>query len=216
VPSRESLVGRGNVRGLYLVREFGREIRDARLAAGLSQASVGRAAGLSKAAISRYELGNAPHPDLVQAARVARVVGLDLRVNCYPAAGHLRDQAHVVLIRRFLARLPQRVGRRLEAPIAAGDQRAWDVLLTVSDVRIGVSAETRIRDLQALLRREHQKQLDGGVDQLLLLVANTKHNRAALAEAGELLHAAFPLGTRAMLTRLSRGEVPADNGVVII
>jgi hypothetical protein len=141
---------------------------------------------------------------------------LDLRINCYPAAGHLRDQAHVDLIRRFLARLPQRVGRRLEAPIGPNDQRAWDVLLTVNGLRIGVIAETRIRDLQALLRRENQKGLDGGVDQLLLLVANTKHNRAALAEAGSLLTAAVPLGTRAMLTRLSRGEVPAGNGVVII
>jgi transcriptional regulator with XRE-family HTH domain len=177
---------------------------------------VAAASGVTQGSISRLEHARPPFPDIIEAARVAQIVGLDLSLRCYPAPRRLRDAAHVALIRRLLMRIASSIGRRLEAPIAPGNQRAWDVLLTVGDVRIGVIAETRIRDLQALLRREHQKQLDGGVDQLLLLVANTKHNRAALAEAGELLQAAFPLGTRAMLTRLSRGEVPTGNGVVII
>ena len=157
-----------------------------------------------------------PYPDIVEAARAARIVGLDLSVRCFPAAGRLRDAAHAALIRRFLARLPRGMGRRLEAPIGPGDPRAWDVLLGVGGVRIGVIAETRIRDLQALLRREHQKQLDSGVELLLLLVANTKHNRAALAEAGQFLAEVFPLGARPVLTALSRGQAPAANGVIII
>jgi transcriptional regulator with XRE-family HTH domain len=216
MPPRERLANAGTARGRFLVRQFGQELRDARLAAGLSQASVAHAAGLSKATISRYELGHQPHPDIVQAARVAMLVGLELRVNCYPAAGRLRDAAHAALISRLLARVPPRVGRKLEAPIQPGDLRAWDVLLTVAGIRIGVIAETRIRDLQALLRREHRKQLDSGIERLLFVAANTRNNRSALAEAAELLAVEFPLGTRAVLTRLARGEAPEANGIVIL
>ena len=90
------------------------------------------------------------------------------------------------------------------------------MLLTVGQVRIGVIAETRIRDLQALLRREHLKQLDGNVDRLILLVADTRHNRSALAEAGHALRATFLLGTRAVLARLGRGEAPPASGVVVL
>jgi transcriptional regulator with XRE-family HTH domain len=199
-----------------LARQFGEELRHARLAAGLSQARVAAGAGLSQETISRFELALAPHPTFLQAAVVARIVGLELSIRCFSAAGSLRDAAHLALIRRLLARIAGSIGRRLEAPIGPNDQRAWDVLLTVGRVRIGVIAETRIRDLQALLRREHQKQLDSGVDLLLIVVSNTKHNRAALAEAGELLAEAFPLTTRAVLARLGRGEAPSGNGVVII
>lgn len=86
----------------------------------------------------------------------------------------------------------------------------------VADVRIGVIAETRIRDLQALLRKEHQKQLDSGVELLLLVVAGSKNNRAVLADARHVLAEAFPLGTRAVMTRLAREEAPRANGVVIL
>ena len=51
-----------------------------------------------------------------------------------------------------------RIPRQLEAPIPqARDPRAWDVLLTFGKARVGVAAETRLRDWQALLRREQMK-----------------------------------------------------------
>ena len=79
-------------------------------------------------------------------------------------------------------------------------------------------AETRIRDLQALLRREHLKQAeaDGRVDHLLLLVSNTRHNRTALAEAGALLTATFPLATRAVLDPARARRGARASGVVIL
>ena len=90
------------------------------------------------------------------------------------------------------------------------------MLLTIGRVRVGVIAETRIRDLQALLRREHRKQVDGSVHHLILLVADTKNNRAALHEADGLIAVAFPLSTRGVLAKLARGEVPGASGVVIL
>lgn len=198
------------------MRQYADELRHARLAAGLSQARVADAARLSQRTVSRFEAGEPPYPDFIKASLVARVVGLEVKLQCFPAAGQLRDEAHIALISRLLVRLPSTIERRLEAPIQPNDQRAWDMLLKVGRTRIGVIAETRIRDLQALLRREHQKQLDSGVDLLLFLVASTKHNRAALADAGQILSAFFPLRTRAVLTRLGRGEAPGANSIVIL
>lgn len=216
MPTKERLAAIGTTRGRWLIRQFADELRAARLAAGLSQGMVASAVGLSQRTISRYEAGEPPHPDLLQAARVAAIVGLELRLQAFPLGSQLRDAGHVALITRFLARLPATVGRFLEAPIGRGDPRAWDVLLTVGGTRIGVIAETRIRDLQALLRREHRKQLDGDVRLLLLLVADTRHNRTALAEAAGILAESFPLGTRATLASLSRGEAPTGNAIVIL
>jgi len=198
------------------VRQFGDELRHARQAAGLSQSRVAAAAGVSQPVLSRMELAKAPHPDFIEAARVARVVGLELRLQCFPAGGQLRDVAHAALIARFLRRAPEAVRRQLEAPVGRGDLRAWDVLLTLRGGTAGVIAETRIRDLQALLRREHRKQLDSGVSVLVLVVARTKNNVRALSEAAELLDAEFPLRTRAVLAALARGEAPSANGIVVL
>lgn len=216
MPTRESLAAIGAARGRWLVRQFADELRHARLSAGLSQARVGAAAGISQRSVSRIETGQPPHPNLATAARVARVVGLDLRIQCYPAGTRLRDAAHVALIHRFLARLPASVRRRLEAPVAAADPRAWDVLLEMGGVRVGVIAETRIHDLQDLLRREHRKQLDGGVDHLLLLASDTRHNRRVADEAAAALLEAFPLRTRAVLRSLTAEEPLAENGIVFL
>ena len=216
MPTRERLAALGKARGRRLVNEFADELRRARLAAGPSQASVAHAVDLSQQTISCFERGVAPHPDFVQAARVARIVGLELSVRCFPAPNQLRDAAHVALIQRLLARLGPGISHQLEVPIASGDLRAWDAVLRLGAVRVGVIAETRIRDLQALLRREHQKQADSGVDMLLLLTADTRHNRAALTDAEASLRSGFPLGTRAVLTSLGRGQAPDANGVVVL
>jgi transcriptional regulator with XRE-family HTH domain len=217
VPTKERLAYLGRQRGQRLVRDFAEEVRAARLAAGLSQRAAGFAVGLSKSAISRIERGIAPLPDFITAARVARAVGLELSVRCYPAGGVLRDAAHVALLQRFLGNVAITVSRTLEAPIHRdNDQRAWDVLLRVGDVRIGVAAETRIRDLQALIRREQAKARDDGIDVLILLASRTRTNRRALAEAGPMLTADFPMDTRAVLKCLRRGHAPPANGVVLI
>ncbi|HEX6129184.1 MAG TPA: helix-turn-helix transcriptional regulator [Candidatus Limnocylindria bacterium] len=216
MPSKERLAALGTRRGERLVREFADEVRAARLMSGLSQRSVGSAIGLSKSSVSRIELGRPPPVDLVTAARVARVVGLDLSVRCFPAAGPLRDEGHVRLIQRFLAELPTSVARQLEAPIRLpGDQRAWDVLLLAESKRIGVAAETRLRDLQALLRRERAKARDDGVFAIIVLVADTRANRRSLQEASPLLATELPLGTRQIMAAMRRGMAPTADGVVV-
>ena len=83
-------------------------------------------------------------------------------------------------------------------------QTPWQVMQGATHI----ATEHAIRGVQA--------EADGRVDHLLLLVSDTRHNRTALAEAGAALTATFPLGTRAVLSRLARGEAPQANGVAIL
>jgi transcriptional regulator with XRE-family HTH domain len=216
MPTTERLRYIGARRGQRLAGQIGDEVRHARLTLGLSQSRVGEVVGVSKATISRLERGQRPHSTIVTLASVARVVGLDLVAQCYPAPTRLRDAAHAHLIARFLARIPPDVKRILEAPIRPGDLRAWDVLLRVASTTVGVAAETRLRDLQALLRREQLKQADGGVTRLLLLVAATKHNRQTLAEFRPLIREALPLTSREVMAALGRSEAPPGSGLVLL
>jgi transcriptional regulator with XRE-family HTH domain len=214
VPTTERLRDIGARRGQRLAAQLGEELRHARLTVGLSQARVGEAAGVSRATVGRLERGERPYPTIVTLAKVARIVGLDLVTQCYPAASRLRDRAHVRLIARFLARIPAEISCAMEAPVRPNDQRAWDALLRVGPHSIGVTAETHVRDLQALLRREHQKQLDSGVTYLFLLLADTRHNRAALADSRELLQPAFPVPMRQAMRRLAGGQEPQGDAVI--
>jgi transcriptional regulator with XRE-family HTH domain len=210
-------VQQGRRRGERLIRELADELRDARLAAGITQRDVAAAVGLSGSSLSRIERGRQPMPGLVVAAAMARIVGLDLSVRCFPAAGRLRDAAHVALVRRFLAQLHHAVVRTIEAPIPLDrDQRAWDVLLSMGPVTIGVAAETRLRDIQALLRREQAKQRDAGVTHLLLVVADTHANRQAMREARDLLTVSGLIGPRAVMSALRHGRDPGSSGWVLI
>ena len=199
------------------MRELSTSVRGAREAAGLSQRDVGNALGVSRAQIGRYERGEPPLLDVRQAARLMRILGHDRVLSIYPAGGPLRDAAHLKLLHRFLALLHPRLPRQLEAPIPLPrDQRAWDVLLDFGVARAGVAVETRLRDWQALLRREQLKARDGGVERLLLVVADTHANRRAIREAGEMLRTALPLDGRALRRALREGRDPGASGVLLL
>ena len=81
---------------------------------------------------------------------------------------------------------------------------------------IGVDAETRLRDIQALQRRTELKWRDSGVDKVVLVVAATKHNRAVLREHRLALASTLPLDTGAIMASLGAGEPPRANGIAIL
>jgi hypothetical protein len=64
-----------------------------------------------------------------------------------------------------------------------GDRRAWDAMIVGAGWRVGVEAETVLDDIQAVERRLALKRRDGDVDHVILLVADTRRNRLALAAA---------------------------------
>ena len=189
---------------------LGREIRLARLVHDLSQTAAGGAIGVSTSAWSRMERGASPNLSLLDLGRALAVVGLDVHVRAYPGGRPLRDDAHVRLLERLRGRLGTGARWRTEVPLPiAGDRRAWDALITLEAARIGIEAETRAREAQELQRRLALKQRDGAVDHIILLLADTRHNRSFVSACGEGFRSAFPIHGRRALQQLA---VPADPG----
>lgn len=216
------MVGRRSHRGAALARELvaevAREIRLARSASGLSQRTVATAAGMSQSQVGRIERGQVRHPTLDQLCRVAAAVGLKLSIKAFPDGDPIRDIAHARLLERFHRQLGPGIGWRTEVPVdGATDLRGWDGMCELTLERIGVEAETRIRDGQATWRRTQRKRdADRTVGLLILLVADTRANRAALRELREGLRADLPLDTREVLAALRAGRAPTASGIVVL
>jgi transcriptional regulator with XRE-family HTH domain len=195
----------------------GRDLRQARELAGLSRRAVSEATGVSESAIYRLELGRLSDVSVERLALVAASLGLDTSIRLYPGGSPLRDAAHAALLERLRARLHRALTWRTEVPLGvAGDLRSWDAVITRGRDSRAVEAETRLTDLQALERRVNLKLRDGAAEQVILLVADTRNNRAALRSAPKAWTAAFPVGTRAALHALAAGSLPEASALIVL
>lgn len=183
----------------------------------MNRREVAASLGISESKLARWERGLRPYPDLWDVARLTRLLGHDLVLKWYPAGGAIRDVAHTALISHFLALVPANVPRWLERPIPiAGDLRAWDVVLQVDGIHLGVAVETRLRDWQALLRQEERKARDSGVERIVLVLLDSHSNRLAVGEADAALRTALPLDGRTILPALRSGRDPGGNGLLFL
>jgi hypothetical protein len=85
-----------------------------------------------------------------------------------------------------------------------------------ADVRIAVECETKPRDWQELDRRISLKRRDGGVDHVILVLANTRNNRTFVRDHAAAMAASFPLDARSALTALAAGRDPGGSAVVVL
>jgi hypothetical protein len=97
-----------------------------------------------------------------------------------------------------------------------GDRRAWDAVLGLEPEDTAVEAEARLRDIQGLDRRCALKLRDSGLRLMVLLVADTPHNRRILELHREDLRASFPLDTRQVMATLRAGRTPIASGIVVL
>lgn len=200
--TRESARDRGKRSSRRQLAALGLELRNARRAAGLSQETVARAAGLSQSHVSRVENAERTMPRLDELARHAAVLGHELSLRAFPVGAPVRDAGQLRLLARFRARVDARWSWRSEVPVGGfGDLRAWDVELS-GPGRVGVDAETRLHDLQALQRRCETKLRDSIAERLVLPVAATAHNRHVLRAHRSALLSTFPLDTGSVMAAL--------------
>ncbi|HEU5205770.1 MAG TPA: hypothetical protein VFU17_15870, partial [Candidatus Limnocylindrales bacterium] len=121
---------------------------------------------------------------VVQLARIGAVVGLDVRIRAYPGPAAIRDTGQIKLMNAFRERLHPHLHMRLEVPVAPGDQRAWDAVLSrfvdYPESFVPTEFDSVIVDFQAQLRRMTLKCSDAGSEHLLWVVAATRRNRTAI------------------------------------
>jgi hypothetical protein len=80
---------------------------------------------------------------------------------------------------------------------------------------VGIEAEMRPSDLQALQRKLSLKVRDGGVDRLILVLADTRPNRRFLRLAGEDLRPLLRLQGRDAVRALRSSVDPGCNLLVL-
>jgi transcriptional regulator with XRE-family HTH domain len=215
--TRERRIDRGRRRARRSVIAIGDEFREARIQAGLTQHELADAVGISASAISRIERGESPNVAFAILVVIASVLGLDLPLRAFPNGDVVRDAGQLALLARFRVVLPAVVRHRAEVPLGIpGDQRAWDQVIEGNGWLLPVEAESRLRDVQALLRRLGLKCRDGGVDRVLLLVADSRHNRRVLRLFAAEFTAAFPIPERVALVALRSGQPPAGSAIVVL
>ena len=215
--SRERAVEVGAARAREVLARLVAEARTARLASGLGQQDVARALGISRSQYSRIEGGLSPDLSIAMAARLFAVVGQDLSVRAYPAGDPIRDAAHAALLERLRIRCHRSFRWRTEVPLPIpGDLRAWDATAVCPETRIGIEAETRLSDVQALDRRLALKERDGGMDRLMLLVLDSRSNRDVIRSHGEILAVRFPVRGARALELLGAGVDPGGNALILL
>jgi transcriptional regulator with XRE-family HTH domain len=217
MPPRERRVDRGSRLARRLVASSGAEIRAARLSRGLTLEEVGRAVHLSYSQVGRIERGEHAAVSVEQLAKIGSVVGLDVSLRMYPGGVPLRDAAQLALLERFRRRLSADLIFRTEVPLPGyGDQRAWDAIILGAGDPVGIEAETRLTDVQAVERRIALKARDGGISRVILVIAGTRDNRAVVREASPLLAASFPIRGRTAMDALANGRDPGGWSLVLL
>jgi transcriptional regulator with XRE-family HTH domain len=215
--TRERPLDRGRARAASIARRIGAEIRRARISAGVSQRAAAEAVGMSHTTFGRIERGELGRVTVRQLALACAAVGLELKALAYLDGDPVRDSGQRRLLERFRVQLLPGTGWRTEVRVAGeGDLRAIDGVAGLRPRPTGVEAETHLDDIQALERRAMLKQRDSGISVLILLVADTRHNRGVLAIHREALRAAFPLDGRAVMQAVREGRTPRANGIVVM
>jgi transcriptional regulator with XRE-family HTH domain len=194
------------------VREVGEEFRERRVSLSLSQARAAEAAKMSRTRYGLIERGLSTQLTVHELNRIAAALGLAPSLRLYPGGVPLRDAAHARRLSTFLSQVREPLRYRIEVPLplveGRHERRAWDAIIYRGRERCAAELEMRLRDVQAALRRIDLKRRDDPTESFLLLVADTRLNRRALAEFEALFVDLPRLRGSRVRSALDAGELP--------
>lgn len=215
--SRERAIDLAAERARATLSRLPAEARSYRLTAGLGQDDVASALGISRSQYSRIERGLSPDLSIDMAIRWFTVLGYDLVIRPYPTGDPIRDAAQAALLERLHQRCHPSIRWATEVPLPiVGDLRAWDATAILPAVRIGVEAETRLRDLQAQERRLALKQRDGQMDRVILVVLDSRGNRDVVRQHADWVAERFPINGPRALELLGAGVDPGGDSLILL
>lgn len=204
-----------------LVARMLREMRDVRVAAGLTHDEIAKVIGVARSNVTRLEAGKTSDVGIVRLSEMASVLGYEISVGLHPIGDPVRDKGQLACGRRFEALLSDRwrVSDETLLP-GAGEQRAWDKLLRLINATppyvVGVDIESRAWDVQAIVRRTRGRERDGHVDAILLVLADTAHNRRIGDELRSALGPEYATSPRSLMVGLRKGDRLNGCGVILI
>lgn len=200
-----------------IVRDFGRELRVARISGGMTQRATGERIGKSASYVSRVENGRIAGVKMTDLVRHAAALGLRPWFRLYPSGRRPLDAPQLATLHRLRERLSHAWVVAIEVPVPiAGDLRAADAVISIPGCRCLVEVITRLADWQAQVRAARLKHRDLGTDRLLLVIADTTTNRRLLRSVPDVALTEFPLRTREALAALRAGLDPGGDAVVLI
>lgn len=211
----------GAPRARWLAIRFGQELRLARVAAGLTQRQLGTLAGVTQQRVSRAERGSTAVA-LDARCRLAAATGHELGWRLYPVASvRLRDSGQLALAQAIVNSAHPVWNVQLEVPVADGDPRAADVILSGPQGVTHIEIERILVDVQAQLRSgqvkrqalaEHIRQR---VD-FVLAVADTRANHARVAPFVDLLERTLPVTSREAWAAIRAGTPLGGDGILFV
>lgn len=196
---------------------IGREILLTRTNAGLSRRAAARLAGVSPATLRSVELGEAS-VRIGTACRVAAAVGLKVWAKAFPVREpSLRDtgQLHLAELLRSICHAAYRVAFE----VGMSERRSIDVVVFGATEIIAVEIYRMIVDLQAQYRsaaakRDELAALHQRPVRLVLVLEDTRRNRAALREHAGVLATLLPADSREVLRALRSGGPLHRDGIL--
>lgn len=144
-----------------LAADFGRVIRDVRLAYGWSQRALAARAGTSQSVVSRLEAGRPESFDLAVVGRTFETLGIRLQTSFdlppLAATARQRDAGHARCVGHVAQRL-RRDGYLVATEVEVGDGRwrGWIDILAIhpaTGLLVVIEVKTELRDAGAELRR---------------------------------------------------------------
>jgi transcriptional regulator with XRE-family HTH domain len=211
----------GRARSRELAVRFGRDLRVARVASGLTQRQLGSVAQVSQPMVSQAERGD-EHVSLAIRCRLAAACGHELGWRLYPVASvSLRDSGQLRLVQAIVAAASAGWGAQLEVPVAPGDIRAADLILRSRAELLHVEVERSPVDIQAQLRSAQLKReaLAGQHElpvRLVMAFPDTRGTRQRLAPFSALLERSLPITSRRIWHAVRHGESIGGDGILFI
>jgi transcriptional regulator with XRE-family HTH domain len=220
-PFRAQPANIGRARSRYLAGAFGRELRIARMNAGLSQVRLAALAGVSQSEASKAERG-ALDISFEARCRLAAACGHELGWRLYPVASvPLRDSGQMSLAQAIVSAAHPSWRARLEVPMAPGDARAADLLLIGPTEIIHIEIERALVDFQAQLRsaqlkREALAAREEKPIRLVIAVPDTRTSRARLEQFAALLTQTMPAASRDVWKAIRGAEALNADGILFV
>lgn len=216
---RPAALGRQRWRELRV--RFGRELRTARITAGLTQAQLGIRAEVSQEAVSAAERATR-QPSWDVACRLAAGCGTELSIRLYPAEGvSLRDSGQLRLADAIGSAAHPAWHIRLEHPVGDGSRRAHDIVMELADEIDAVEIERGFADLQgqlraAQLKRDALAERSERPVRLILAVPDAASVRRVVRDHAALFARALPTPSRRIWRAIRSGTPVGGDGILFV